>query len=279
MSKRALFSAPNRNSRPPISRFQLHQIGGLIRGAPCSTERLMRHSARMSDQDLRRRVWQANLDLVRHGLVLFTWGNASAVDRAADLMLIKPSGVDYDRLTPESLVPVRLSTGAVLDPAFRPSSDTETHLALYRAWPQLGGIVHTHSDYATAVAQSGRGIPALGTTHADYFDGDIPCTRPLTQAEIDGAYEANTGAVILECFRTRALDPLAMPGCLIAQHAPFAWGATVEKAVYHAVVLERLAKMMVSTLTVNPDAAAVPHYLLDKHYQRKHGPRAYYGQA
>jgi L-ribulose-5-phosphate 4-epimerase len=233
-----------------------------------------------TEQDLRQQVFTANMDLVTQGLVLLTWGNASGVDRANDLMLIKPSGVDYAQLRSEDLVAVRLSTGETLPrQRFKPSSDTATHLALYRAWPTVGGIVHTHSEYATSVAQAGAGIPALGTTHADYFDGDVPCTRPLTEAEIAGDYEANTGAVIQECFATLKLDPLAMPGVLVAQHAPFAWGATPAKAVYHAVVLERLARMLVHTCAVNPRAARVPRYLLDKHYQRKHGPKAYYGQG
>jgi L-ribulose-5-phosphate 4-epimerase len=234
----------------------------------------------MSTDPLRDQIFTANLDLVSQGLVLLTWGNASGVDRARDLMLIKPSGVDYAQLKPEDLVSVRLSTGEVLPGnRFKPSSDTATHLALYRAWPTVGGIVHTHSEYATSVAQAGSPIPALGTTHADYFDGDVPCTRPLTADEIAGDYEANTGAVIRECFATLKLDPLAMPGVLVAQHAPFAWGATPAKAVYHAVVLERLARMLVHTTTLNPRAARVPRYLLDKHYQRKHGPKAYYGQS
>jgi L-ribulose-5-phosphate 4-epimerase len=230
--------------------------------------------------DLRAAVFQANLELVSQGLVLLTWGNASGVDRTGDVMLIKPSGIDYAQLRPEHLVSVRLSTGEILPGnRFKPSSDTATHLALYRAWPQVGGIVHTHSEYATSVAQAGVTIPALGTTHADYFDGDIPCTRPLTADEIAGDYEANTGAVITECFATRKLDPLAMPGVLVAQHAPFAWGASPAKAVYHAVVLERLARMLVHTTTLNPRAARAPAYLLAKHYQRKHGPKAYYGQS
>lgn len=231
---------------------------------------------------LRERVFRANLDLVANGLVLLTWGNASAVDRAAGIILIKPSGVDYAAMTAADLVTVRLADGAVLPDSGRPlkpSSDTATHLALYRAWPGIGGIVHTHSEYATATAQAGCGIAALGTTHADYFHGDVPCTRALTAAEIDAGYEAATGAVIIERFAQDRLDPLAMPGTLIAQHGPFAWGATVEKAVYHATVLERLARMAVHTRTLNPQAARVPQHLLDKHYRRKHGPDAYYGQG
>lgn len=232
---------------------------------------------------LRERVLTANHDLVRHGLVLFTWGNASAVDRELGVMVIKPSGIDYAHLHAEHLVVVRLADGVVMTspggPApLAPSSDTPTHLELYRAWPQLGGIVHTHSEYATSVAQAGRPITALGTTHADYFHGDIPCTRPLTAAEIERGYEVATGTVIIERFAADGLDPLSIPGALISQHAPFAWGATVEKAVYHAVVLERLARMLVHTHSLNPQAARVPQHLLDKHYQRKHGPSAYYGQ-
>jgi L-ribulose-5-phosphate 4-epimerase len=235
---------------------------------------------------LRERVFRANLDLVANGLVLLTWGNASAIERGDDVLLIKPSGVDYERLRPEDLVAVRVSTGAVITEGpwagtagLRPSSDTATHRALYRAWPSVGGIVHTHSEYATAVAQACSGIPALGTTHADYWHGDVPCTRPLTAAEIDAGYEEATGAVIVERFAADRADPLALPGTLIAQHGPFSWGATVEKAVYHATVLERLARMFVHTRTISPQATRVPQHLLDKHYGRKHGPKAYYGQT
>ncbi len=229
--------------------------------------------------DLRARCLKANHDLVAHGLVLFTWGNASVIDRAENVMLIKPSGVDYSELTADKLVAVRLADGSLVNPVgLKPSSDTATHLALYRAWERVGGIVHTHSEYATAAAQACRDLPAQGTTHADYFAGDIPCTRALTQAEIDGEYEANTGAVIIAAYRERQLDPLVIPGCLISQHAPFAWGATVEKAVYHAAVLERLARMAVHTATLNAAPPRLPQYLLDRHWQRKHGTNAYYGQ-
>jgi L-ribulose-5-phosphate 4-epimerase len=228
---------------------------------------------------LQQRVFQANLDLVSHGLVLFTWGNASAVDRAAGIMLIKPSGVDYATLKAEQMVAVRLADGSLVDPAgLKPSSDTPTHLAMYRAWPAVGGIVHTHSEYATATAQACTGIPAHGTTHADYFHGDIPCTRPLTRREIEGAYEADTGDVIVADFAAAGRDPLAVPATLVSQHGPFAWGATVEQAVYHATVLERLARMQVHQRALNPSAPLLPQYLLDKHYQRKHGSNAYYGQ-
>ena len=229
--------------------------------------------------DLRDRCLKANHDLVAHGLVLFTWGNASVIDRSENIMLIKPSGVDYAELTADKLVAVRVADGSLVNPAgLKPSSDTATHLALYRAWDNVGGIVHTHSEYATAAAQACRDLPAQGTTHADYFAGDIPCTRALTQAEIDGDYEANTGAVIIAAYAQRQLAPLAIPGCLISQHAPFAWGATVEKAVYHAAVLERLARMAVHTFALNATPPRLPQYLLDRHWQRKHGANAYYGQ-
>ncbi len=236
--------------------------------------------ATLSRMDLRARCLKANHDLVAHGLVLFTWGNASVIDRAENVMLIKPSGVDYTELTADKLVAVRLADGSLVHPTgLKPSSDTATHLALYRAWPTIGGIVHTHSEYATAAAQACVDIPAQGTTHADYFYGDIPCTRALTADEINGAYEANTGAVIVETFTARQLDPLAIPGCVISQHAPFAWGATVEKAVYHAAVLERLARMAVHTTILNARPPALPKHLLDRHYLRKHGKDAYYGQV
>lgn len=230
--------------------------------------------------DLRAACLKANHDLVSLGLVMFTWGNASVVDRSANVILIKPSGIDYDRLTAETLVAVRLSDGVVLGPeGLRPSLDTPTHLALYRAWPAVGGIVHTHSEYATAHAQVERDLVAEGTTQADYFRGDVPCTRRLAQAEVDGDYEAETGAVIIEEFRRRGLDPLAVPGCLVAQHAPFTWGTTVAKAVYHGVVLERLARMAVHGRRLDPQAHPIPGHLLDRHYLRKHGSGAYYGQA
>lgn len=232
----------------------------------------------MDDAEIRRRVLQANLELVRLGLVIFTWGNASAVDRETGLVYIKPSGVDYSRMTAEDIVVVRLADGSAVGGSLRPSSDLPTHLVLYRAWPELGGIVHTHSEYATAVAQASRPIPALGTTHADYFHGDVPVTRALTQAEVEGDYEINTGEVIIERFRGGSLDPVAVPGVLVDQHGPFAWGLNVEQAVMHAGTMEHLAKMFVHGMTVNQQLKRVPRYLLDKHYQRKHGPKAYYGQ-
>jgi L-ribulose-5-phosphate 4-epimerase len=232
----------------------------------------------MDELEIRRRVLTANLDLVRLGLVIFTWGNASAVDRERGLMFIKPSGVDYVRMTPEDIVAVRLADGTVASGTLRPSSDTATHLALYRAWPRIGGIVHTHSEYATAIAQAGVPIPAQGSTHADYFHGDVPVTRSLTKAEVEGEYEARTGDVIIERFATGSLDPVDVPGVLVDQHGPFAWGITVEQAVMHAGTMEHLAKMFVHSAAVAKRMRRVPRFLLEKHYQRKHGPKAYYGQ-
>ncbi|MBN8524827.1 MAG: L-ribulose-5-phosphate 4-epimerase AraD [Planctomycetes bacterium] len=230
------------------------------------------------DVEIRRRVLTANLDLVRLGLVIFTWGNASAVDRERGLMYIKPSGVDYARMTPDDIVPVRLADGTVASGNLRPSSDTPTHLALYRAWPRVGGIVHTHSEYATAIAQAGVPIPAQGSTHADYFHGDVPVTRGLTRSEVEGDYESRTGDVIIERFVQGQMDPIAVPGVLVDQHGPFSWGVTVEQAVMHAGTMEHLSKMFVHAAAVAPRLRRVPRYLLDKHYQRKHGPKAYYGQ-
>jgi L-ribulose-5-phosphate 4-epimerase len=232
----------------------------------------------MDDGDIRRRVLTANLDLVRLGLVIFTWGNASAVDRDRGLMYIKPSGVDYARMTPEDIVPVRLDDGTVAGGNLRPSSDTPTHLGLYRAWSRIGGICHTHSEYATSIAQAGVPIPAQGSTHADYFHGDVPVTRSLTRAEVEGDYEARTGDVIIERFVQGQFDPVALPGVLVDQHGPFSWGITVEEAVMHAGTMEHLAKMFVHGAAVAQRQRRVPRYLLDKHYHRKHGPKAYYGQ-
>ncbi len=232
----------------------------------------------MDDIEIRKRVLAANLDLVRLGLVIFTWGNASAIDRERGLVYIKPSGVDYARMVPEDIVPVRLDDGTVASGKLRPSSDTPTHLALYRAWPRVGGIIHTHAEFSTSVAQAGVPIPAQGTTHADYFHGDVPITRSLNQGEVEGDYEANTGAVILERFARNQLDPIAVPGVLVDQHGPFAWGVTVEQAVMHAGTMEHLAKMFVHGAAIAPRLRRVPRFLQDKHYQRKHGPKAYYGQ-
>ncbi len=226
-------------------------------------------------KQLKKRVLQANLDLVRHGLVLFTWGNVSGIDRDKGLVVIKPSGVAYDGMTAEDMVVVDLD-GKVVDGVLKPSSDTPTHIELYKAFPQIGGIVHTHSTYATAFAQAGRAVPAYGTTHADYFHGDVPCARALSQEEIGTAYETNTGLVILETLRDA--DVMAVPGILIKNHGPFAWGKDPDEAVYHAAVLEQVAKLAALTETINPDAQRADQYLLDKHYLRKHGTNAYYGQ-
>ncbi len=232
----------------------------------------------MSYEELKERVFKANMGLVESGLVVLTWGNASGVDRKAGVMAIKPSGVDYEKLKPADIVVVSLDTGNVVDGTGKPSSDTPTHLHLYRTYSQLGGIIHTHSTYATAFAQANRPIPCYGTTHADSFYGDIPITRPLTSAEIRGDYELNTGKVIEECFQTGAIDVTAVPGVLVASHAPFAWGPSPEKALENAIVLEQVALMAILTQQLNPAVQPVPKVLLDKHYLRKHGPGAYYGQ-
>lgn len=219
---------------------------------------------------LRERVLAANLMLPAHGLVTFTWGNASGIDRESGLVVIKPSGVAYEGMTAADMVVVDL-TGRVVEGDKKPSSDTATHLALYRAFPGLGGVVHTHSRWATVFAQMGRGIPATGTTHGDYFYGEVPCTRPMTDAEITGDYEAETGKVIVERFRD--LDPGRMPAALVYSHGPFTWGPTPEKAAENAVVLEEVA-----FLQWHAQAAPMQQALLDRHYFRKHGEKAYYGQ-
>jgi L-ribulose-5-phosphate 4-epimerase len=226
---------------------------------------------------LRRDVLRANRLLVDWGLVLGTFGNVSGVDRRAGLMVIKPSGVPFAELTPGRMVPVSLETGQVLEGKWRPSSDTPTHLELYRAFP-CGGIAHAHSEFATALAQARLPIRCLGTTQADYFRGDVPVTRPLTQAEVATAYERNTGLVIVEAFQGRALAPLEVPGVLVAHHGPFAWGGDAVAAVEHARVLEFLARMEVTTRLVAPDATRPDASLVDKHFLRKHGKDAYYGQ-
>lgn len=226
-------------------------------------------------EELKEQVFRANLDLVKHKLVLFTWGNVSGLDRESGLMVIKPSGVAYETMQPEDMVVVD-RTGKVVEGRYRPSSDTPTHLELYREHPELGGVVHTHSTYATAFAQAGLDIPAYGTTHADYFYGDIPCTRSLTRQEVESAYEKNTGVVINETFRGK--DVVAVPGCLVKHHGVFAWGKDAAEAVYHAAVLEEVAKMATLTARINPSAERAEQYLLDKHYNRKHGKNAYYGQ-
>ncbi|GAA4846157.1 L-ribulose-5-phosphate 4-epimerase [Paenibacillus vulneris] len=224
---------------------------------------------------LKQAVWEANLDLPKYGLVTFTWGNVSGIDREQGLVVIKPSGVPYEELKPEDLVVVDLE-GNIVEGKLRPSSDTPTHLVLYKAFPQIGGIVHTHSPWATSWAQAGKGIPALGTTHADYFYGEVPCTRAMTEAEIQGAYELETGNVIVETFRGR--DPLQVPGVLVHSHAPFNWGKDPHQAVHNAVVLEEVAKIGYHTIALNTHVPSMDQTLLDRHFLRKHGANAYYGQ-
>jgi L-ribulose-5-phosphate 4-epimerase len=228
-------------------------------------------------EKLKKDVLEANLQLPKHGLVTFTWGNVSGIDRNQGLVVIKPSGVPYEELKLEDMVVVDLE-GNIIEGSKRPSSDTPTHLALYRSFQHVGGIVHTHSPWATAWAQSGRSIPALGTTHADYYYGEIPCTRTLTKEEITRAYELETGNVIIETFETGGIDPLAMPGVLVSNHAPFCWGKDANQAVHNAVVLEEVAKMALHTFQLNSQIEPIDQFLLDKHYLRKHGVNAYYGQ-
>lgn len=225
-------------------------------------------------EKLKEQVLKANLDLVKNGLVLFTWGNVSAIDRKTGLVVIKPSGVDYSQMRAEDMVVVDLN-GVVVEGKYRPSSDTPTHLELYRQHEAIGGIAHTHSTYATAWAQAGRSIPAYGTTHADYFYGQVPCTRNLKINEM-GEYEKNTGVVINETFKDR--DVAAIPACLVAHHGVFAWGGDAAQAVYHATVVEEVAKMAQLTESLNSAAESLPQHVADKHYSRKHGVRAYYGQ-
>src|SRR5436190_2621818 len=225
---------------------------------------------------LKREVWKANLALVKEGLVIQTWGNASAIDTQRGLMVIKPSGVPYSKLQPKHMVVLALDTGKILEGELKPSSDTPTHLVLYRNFKGVGGIVHTHSLFATAWAQTCREVPALGTTHADYFHGAVPCTRLLKRSEIESDYEANTGELIVKTFHHR--DPLACPAVLVANHGPFAWGRSVAEAVHNAAILEHLVRLAGETLRVLPSAKPMQQVLLDKHFFRKHGPQAYYGQ-
>lgn len=228
-------------------------------------------------EELKRRVYEQNMALVKNGLVTLTWGNVSAIDRKKGLVVIKPSGVSYEKMTANDMVVLDVSTNQVVEGDYRPSSDTPTHLYLYEKFPTIGGVVHTHSSYATAWAQSGCGIPAYGTTHADAFYGEVPCTRALTREEVRQEYEMNTGKVIVETFGE--LDYLAIPAVLVKNHGPFTWGDTPEKAVENAVTLEEVAKMALFTRQIQADTPRVDDYLLDKHYFRKHGKDAYYGQS
>ncbi len=229
-------------------------------------------------EELKQIVWKANLELPKYGLVTFTWGNVSGVDREQGLMVIKPSGVEYDTMTAEDMVVISLATGEKVEGKWKPSSDTPTHVALYNAFPNIGGIVHTHSRWATTFAQAKVDIPAFGTTHGDYFYGAIPCTRLMTPAEIAGEYEKETGNVIIEEFRNRGIDPAQIPGVLVASHGPFAWGSDPMNAVHNAVVLEEVAFMAYHALRLKPQLGPMQQELLDKHYLRKHGKHAYYGQ-
>lgn len=228
-------------------------------------------------EELKKQVCEANLELVARGVVIYTWGNVSGIDREQGLVVIKPSGVDYDGMKPEDMVVVDLKTGETVEGKWKPSSDTATHLELYRRYPDIAGVVHTHSVNAVAFAQAGLPIPALGMTHADYFYGDIPCTRELSNSEVEEAYELNTGKVIIETIDGLGIDPMAVPGIVVKNHGPFAWGKSPANAVYNAVVLEKVAEMDIKTLMLNPQAS-MQQYVLDKHYKRKHGPNAYYGQ-
>lgn len=228
-------------------------------------------------EQLKEKVFRANLLLKKYGLVILTWGNVSAITPDRQYVVIKPSGVSYDTMTPEQMVVTDIN-GNVAEGTLRPSSDLMTHLELYRAFPSVGGVVHTHSPYATAMAQSERDLPCYGTTHADYFYGCVPCTRSLTSREVEESYELNTGKVIVETFRSRGIDPDACPAVLVRKHGPFTWGPGPEKAVENALVLEETSRMALLTGLNNADAAPAPQFLMDKHYYRKHGANAYYGQ-
>ena len=228
-------------------------------------------------EKLKKQVCEANLELVARGVVIYTWGNVSGINRDKGLVVIKPSGVDYDGMVPDDMVVVDLVTGETVEGKWKPSSDTATHLELYRRYEKIAGVVHTHSVNAVAFAQAGLSIPALGTTHADYFYGDIPCTRELSKTEVEEAYELNTGKVIIETIDRLGIDPMAVPGIVVKNHGPFAWGKNPANAVYNAVVLEKVAEMDIKTLMLNPEAS-MQQYVLEKHYMRKHGPNAYYGQ-
>lgn len=224
--------------------------------------------------ELKKKAYQANINLVKHGLVILTWGNASLIDRERGLVAIKPSGVEYEKLTPEDMVILNLD-GKIVEGDLNPSSDTQTHLEIYKAFPGVGGIVHTHSEHATSFAQAEKEIDCLGTTHADTFYGSVPVTRQLREDEMED-YEKNTGKIIAERFKD--LDPSAVPACLVASHGPFTWGKDAENAVENAIILEQVAKMNILTLALEPSAKTVPKHILEKHYLRKHGKDAYYGQ-
>ncbi len=229
-------------------------------------------------EELKKEVYEANMLLPKYKLVTFTWGNVSGIDREKGLVVIKPSGVDYEIMKPEDMVVLDLKSGEKVEGNMNPSSDTPTHLELYRAFPNIGGVVHTHSPYATSWAQAGRDIPCYGTTHADYFYGSIPCLRVLTKDEIEEAYEENTGHLIVNEFKAKGLDYTAVPACLCKNHGPFAWGKSTHEAVHNAVVLEEVAKMALRTEVINSEVKPAPQELQDKHYYRKHGANAYYGQ-
>ena len=228
-------------------------------------------------ESLKQRVCDANIELSKRGVVLYTWGNVSEIDRKTGLVVIKPSGVGYEEMTSDDMVVVELQTGKVAEGSLKPSSDTPTHLELYRAFADVSAITHTHSTYATVFAQAGKSIPALGTTHADYFYGDVPCTRELREEEVRSEYELNTGKVITETLNALDIDPMSIPGILVKNHGPFTWGSNASESVYHAVVLEKVAEMAFMTLRLSPESA-MAQYVLDKHYTRKHGSNAYYGQ-
>ena len=229
-------------------------------------------------EELKKKVYEANMELPKYGLVTFTWGNVSAIDRESGLFVIKPSGVPYEELTPDDMVVLDLN-GNKVEGKYNPSSDTPTHLELYKAFPEIGGVVHTHSSWATSWAQAGRSIPCYGTTHADYIYGEVPCLRVLTKEEIDEAYETNTGLLIVEEFKKRNLDVTAVPAVLCKNHGPFSWGKDASEAVHNAVVLEEVAKMAARAEMINPQVEPAPQELQDKHYYRKHGANAYYGQG
>ena len=228
-------------------------------------------------EQLKKEVYEANMELPKRGLVTYTWGNVSGIDRESGLFVIKPSGVDYEKLSPEDMVVLDLD-GNVVEGKYRPSSDTATHIELYKKYPEIGGVVHTHSAWATSWAQAAREIPCYGTTHADYFYGNIPCARNLTKEEIDAGYEKNTGVVIIETFENAGINPMYTPGVLCANHGPFTWGKDAHEAVHNSVVLEEVAKMAARAEQINPDLKEAPQEMQDKHFFRKHGANAYYGQ-